>query len=268
MYSIGPSSYGDLKGVDQLIATDRMAQQFWSVKVDFDAWMIANGRTGRLSANEGYRPEERCYYLWDNRTALGIVVAPPLTSRHFKFPNAIDFGITEPMGMNRALSPDEFSKLHEIVQNRGGTWTGVKFGEPWHHEMATRAEVYPPYPNARAIAENQEEEDMTPEQDARQRNIESLLVQIRDEKITQLYDRMVKTPPETASAVWKYGIPDTKGTKTTEARKLMAYIDSGKAAANLDKIADAVAAAITTPEVLAAIKAGISDDQEKGQTNG
>jgi hypothetical protein len=153
MYSIGPSSYPDLRGIDQVIATDRMAQQYWSVKVDFDAWMAKKGRTGRLSPNEGYRSKDRCMYLWDNRFALGIVVAPPLTSRHYKNPNAIDFGVTEPMGMNRALSPDEFTKLHELVENRGGTWTGVNFGEQWHHEMATRPEVLPPYPNARALAE-------------------------------------------------------------------------------------------------------------------
>lgn len=153
MFSIGPSSYQDLRGVDQLIATERMALQFWSVKVDFDAWMAKRGRTGRLSANEGFRPKERCLFLWNNRFALGIVVAPPLTSRHYKNPNAIDFGITEPMGMNRALAPDEFAELHRLVELRGGTHTGRNFGEEWHHEMATRPEVLPPYPNARALAE-------------------------------------------------------------------------------------------------------------------
>jgi hypothetical protein len=153
MFSIGPSSYQDLRGVDQLISTARMALQFWSVKVDFDAWMASKGRTGRLSANEGYRPKERCLYLWAHRSALGIVVAPPLTSRHYRNPNAIDFGVTEHDGLNRALAPDEFAELHEIVELRGGTHTGRNFGEEWHHEMATRPEVLPPYPNARALAE-------------------------------------------------------------------------------------------------------------------
>jgi hypothetical protein len=153
MYGIGPSSYPDLKGVEQVIQTERMAAQFWSVKVDFDAWMFSLGRTGRLSANEGFRSEERCIDLWNRRAELGIVVAPPLTSRHYRKPNAIDFGITEADGSNRALADDEFLMLHRLVELRGGTWTGVLFGEKWHHEMATVLEQLLPYPDARARAE-------------------------------------------------------------------------------------------------------------------
>lgn len=149
-YSVGKSSYGDLGGVEQYVSTARIALQVLSVIADFNAWMVSKGRTGRLSVNEAERSRPRQSYLWANRFVLGVVVAPPFTSRHDEVlhGNALDFGITEADGSNRALnSTDEFPKLHELVEKRGGTWTGVNFGEPWHHEMATRTEQLAPYPH-------------------------------------------------------------------------------------------------------------------------
>lgn len=148
-YSVGPSSYGDLRKVEQFVSTARIALQVLSVIADFNAWQKARGAVGSLSVNEGMRSRARQTYLWLNRFILAIVVALPFTSRHDEVlhGNAIDFGITMPDGSNRALTATEFSKLHELVEARGGTWTGRNFGEPWHHEMATRTEMLAPYPH-------------------------------------------------------------------------------------------------------------------------
>lgn len=152
-YSVGKSSYGDLRGVEQFVSTARVAQQMLSIKVDFDAWQQARGAVGRLSYNEAMRSRPRQSYLWANRFVLGVVVARPFTSPHDEVlhGNAFDGGITMPDGSNRALTPLEFAKLHELVELRGGTHTGRNFGEEWHHEMATRAEKLPPYPNAQEL---------------------------------------------------------------------------------------------------------------------
>jgi len=149
-FSVGPSSYGDLRGVEQFVATARIALQVLSVIADFNAWQKDRGATGALSVNEGMRSRARQSYLWAVRFILAIVVAPPFTSRHdeVRHGNAIDFGITMPDGTNRALTATEFAKLHALVEARGGTWTGANFGEPWHHEMATRTEQLAPYPDA------------------------------------------------------------------------------------------------------------------------
>jgi hypothetical protein len=148
-FSVGKSSYGDLRGVEQYVMSARIALQVLSVIVDFNAWQKARGAVGSLSVNEGMRSRARQTYLWVHRFILAVVVALPFTSRHDEVlhGNAIDFGITMPDGSNRALTAVEFAKLHALVEARGGTWTGSNFGEPWHHEMATRAERLPPYPN-------------------------------------------------------------------------------------------------------------------------
>lgn len=153
-YSVGLSSYPDLRGVEQFTATERIALQFISMCIDFDQMKANEGSGDRLSANEAKRPAERCYYLWNNRAALGIVVAPPLTSRHYVYGNAIDVGVTMANGQNRALTAAEFDWMHTQAERRGFTWTGVNFGEPWHIEGGTRAEILPPYPNARALRDN------------------------------------------------------------------------------------------------------------------
>lgn len=152
-FSVGPSSYGDLRRVRQFVASARMALQVLSVIVDFNNWQKARGATGKLSVNEGMRSRARQTYLWINRFILGVIVAMPFTSRHDEVlrGNAVDFGITMPDGSNRALTATEFAKLHALVEARGGTWTGGNFGEPWHHEMATRTERLAPYPDAVAL---------------------------------------------------------------------------------------------------------------------
>ncbi|PYY60019.1 hypothetical protein DEJ17_06515 [Curtobacterium sp. MCSS17_011] len=153
-FSVRKSSFGDLRGVEQYVMSERIALQVLSTIIDFNAYLRSKGRSGTLSVNEGMRSRPRQSYLWNNRAALGVVVAPPFTSRHDEVlhGNAIDFGITMPDGSNRALYDDEFARLHQIVEGRGGTWPdwAKTAPEPWHHEYATRTEAVPPYPDARA----------------------------------------------------------------------------------------------------------------------
>ncbi|PZE89933.1 hypothetical protein [Curtobacterium sp. MCBD17_008] len=157
-FSVGKSSYGDLRGVEQFVMSARIALQVLSVIADFNAWQRDRGAVGFLSVNEGMRSRARQSWLWAMRFILGVVVAIPFTSRHDEVlhGNAIDFGITMPGGSNRALTAEEFAKLHELVEARGGTWPdwAKTAPEPWHHEMATRAELLPPYPNAAEIVAN------------------------------------------------------------------------------------------------------------------
>lgn len=156
-FSVGKSSYGDLRGVEQFVMSARIALQVLSVIADFNAWQRDRVAVGFLSVNEGMRSRARQTWLWVNRFVLAIIVAPPYTSLHDEVLRgyAIDFGITMPDGSNRALTAVEFDKLHELVEQRGGTWpVWAKGKEPWHHEMATRAELLPPYPNAAEIVAN------------------------------------------------------------------------------------------------------------------
>ena len=154
-FSVGQSSYGDLRGLEQYVMSARIALQVLSVIVDFNAWQKQRGAVGALSVNEGMRSRARQTYLWVHRFILAIVVALPFTSRHDEVlhGNAIDLGITMPDGSNRALTSAEFAKLHELVEARGGTWPAwaKTAPEPWHHEMATRLEQLPPYPNAQEL---------------------------------------------------------------------------------------------------------------------
>lgn len=148
-YSIGPSSYPDLKGQTQYVNSARIAQQFLSLKRDFDAMKIAEGSGDRLSPNEARRTRSRQQALYSAYLRNGYPIAAyPYTSRHDEVVhgNAVDVGVTMPDGTNRALTDAEFDWMHTHAETRGFTWTGRYFNEPWHIEGATRAEVYPPYP--------------------------------------------------------------------------------------------------------------------------
>jgi hypothetical protein len=165
-FSVGKSSYGDLRGIEQYVMSARIALQVLSVIVDFNAWQKQRGAVGALSVNEGMRSRARQTYLWVHRFILAIVVALPFTSRHDEVlhGNAIDFGITMPDQSNRALTAVEFAKLHALVEARGGTWPAwaKTAPEPWHHEMATRTEQLPPYPDAAVLAGTQPPKPTTP----------------------------------------------------------------------------------------------------------
>lgn len=145
-FEIGKSSYGDLKGVTQYVNTKRIADQFKSMARDFAAKFGKDG--DRLTPNEGMRSRPRQQLLYRNYLYYGgAKAAVPYTSRHDEVThgNAIDVGVTRADGSNRALTSEEFDWMHSAAESRGFTWTGRYFGEPWHIEGATRAEVYPPF---------------------------------------------------------------------------------------------------------------------------
>lgn len=146
-FSVGPSSYPDLKGLTQYVNSDRIAAQFLSMCRDYAARFGADG--DRLSANEARRTRPRQQQLYANYLRTGYPkAASPYTSRHDELThgNAIDVGVTMADGRNRALTDDEFAWMHAAAESRGFTWTGRYFNEPWHIEGATRAELVPPYP--------------------------------------------------------------------------------------------------------------------------
>lgn len=151
IYSVGVSSYGDRRGIEQFVTDARVALQVLTIIIKFNAFLRGKNRSGSLSVNEAKRTRPRQSYLWNNRAALGVVVASPFTSPHdeVNHGNAIDFGITMPDGSNRALYDAEWDTLHALVTAHGGDWTGRWFNEKWHHEMATVAEQQAPFPDAR-----------------------------------------------------------------------------------------------------------------------
>lgn len=167
-YSVGPSSYPDLKGQTQYVNSERIAQQFLSMCRDYAVKFGKNG--DRLSANEGRRTKKRCEDLYANYIRNGYPVAAALyLSRHYEAThgNAIDVGVTMVNGQNRALTDAEFAWMHTAAESRGFTWTGRNFNEPWHIEGATRREVFPPYPgitvaNAVPSATNRPQPAKTP----------------------------------------------------------------------------------------------------------
>lgn len=148
-YSIGRSSYGDLAGVTQYVNAERIAKQFLSMAHDYKLKFGANG--DRLTPNEGMRSRPRQQLLYRNYLTYGYpVAATPFSSRHDEVThgNAIDVGVTQANGTNRALTAEEFAWMHDQAEKRGFTWTGRYFNEPWHIEGATRAEVKAPYSDA------------------------------------------------------------------------------------------------------------------------
>jgi hypothetical protein len=151
-YSVGPSSYGDLRGVEQFTNSERIALQFFSLKRDFDALPSSVASGVQLTVNEAKRSRPRQSQLYADYVRTGYPVAAyPFTSRHDEVAhgNALDVGVTMPDGSNRALTDAEFAWMHRECELRGFTWTGRNFGEPWHIEGATKAEQKAPYPNAR-----------------------------------------------------------------------------------------------------------------------
>lgn len=145
MYSVGKSSYPDLKGVTQYVATAEIAAQVASLCYEFDT-QVANGND-RLTVNEGIRSRARQDYLYGlYLSGRGALAAYPYTSTHdHTRGSALDFGITMPNGQNRALTTAEFAWLHARAPLRGIRWTGANFSrvEPWHHNGGYPATLPP-----------------------------------------------------------------------------------------------------------------------------
>ncbi len=145
-YPVGKSSYPDLKGQTQYVASLEVARQVASLCYEFDTQVAKNG--DRLTVNEGIRSRERQNYLYYTvyLKENGALAAYPYTSTHDSTRgSALDFGITDRNGNNRALSPAEFDWLHGRAPRRGIAWTGANFirVEPWHHNGGYAASVAP-----------------------------------------------------------------------------------------------------------------------------
>lgn len=135
-YSVGKSSYPDLRGQTQYVASAEVAAQVASLCYEFDTQVAKGG--DRLTVNEGIRSRARQDYLYYTvyLKEHGALAAYPYTSTHDATRgSALDFGITRPDGSNRALTSAEFDWLHTRAPQRGIRWTGATFSrvEPWHH---------------------------------------------------------------------------------------------------------------------------------------
>lgn len=146
-FSVGKSSYPDLYGVEQFVASASVAAQVASLCYEFDTQVAKDG--DRLTVNEGIRSRERQDYLYDLYLHHGgALAANPYTSTHdHTRGSALDFGITSKSGVNRALTQPEFDWLHARAPLRGIRWTGAGFArvEQWHHNGGY-AETIPPIP--------------------------------------------------------------------------------------------------------------------------
>lgn len=151
-YSVGKSSYGDLKGVEQFVATQDIADQVSSLCYEFDTQVAKNG--DRLTVNEGIRSIGRQILLYNQYLHHGGALAakvypgppPEGTSTHDPSRgSALDFGITDKDGNNRALTDAEFAWLHANGTRRGIQWTGAYFSrvEQWHHNGGYAASLPP-----------------------------------------------------------------------------------------------------------------------------
>lgn len=145
-YSVGKSSYPDLKGIEQFVASLDVARQVASLCYEFDTQVAKNG--DRLTVNEGIRSRARQDYLYYTvyLKEHGALAAYPYTSTHDETRgSALDFGITDRNGNNRALTQAEFDWLHARAPKRGIAWTGANFirVEQWHHNGGYPATVAP-----------------------------------------------------------------------------------------------------------------------------
>lgn len=152
-YSVGKSSFGELAGVVQEVATAEISNQVASLCYEFDTQVAQNG--DRLTVNEGIRSRPRQKMLRDawetyqrDRHPWAALAAVIYTSTHDQSRgSALDFGITRKDGSNRALTQAEFDWVHANGVRRGIRWTGAGFRpvEQWHHNGGYPATV-PPIP--------------------------------------------------------------------------------------------------------------------------
>jgi hypothetical protein len=155
-YPIGKSSYGELKGVMQYVTVKVAADQFNTLAMEWDAEQT-NG--DRLTPNEGTRSRARQTMLWNrwdtfrrNGTPFANLAAYPFTSIHDELLHglAVDVGITDKNGNNRAPTPSEFQRIYQLAARRGIVHTGGSFSPPeqWHMQAGFNATV-PPLPSPR-----------------------------------------------------------------------------------------------------------------------
>jgi hypothetical protein len=143
-HSVGKSSYGDLRGVEQFVSTPIVALQIASLCYEFDTQFPgARTRGDRLTVNEGIRSKARMRLLrsaWETFLRYGTPWAALAAALYFsthreEIGTAVDFGITQKDGSNRAMTAAEAAWVHGHGVPRGILHTGGSFNPPesWHH---------------------------------------------------------------------------------------------------------------------------------------
>jgi hypothetical protein len=153
-HSVGRSSYGDLAGVEQFVSRQDVAAQVASLAFEFDSQLPgAHERGDRLTVNEGIRSRRRMEllraawekYLRDGTPFAALAAALYFSTHREEIGTALDFGITQEDGTNRAMTPAEAAWVHEHGVRRGIVWTGRTFKpqESWHHNGGYPASIPP-----------------------------------------------------------------------------------------------------------------------------
>lgn len=143
-HSVGKSSYGDLNGIVQFVASLIVAAQVASLCFEFDTeFPGARTRGDRLTVNEGIRSKRRMEILraaWETYQRYGtpwaaLAAKLYLSTHRQEIGTALDFGITQKDGSNRAMTAAEAQWVHDNGPRRGIVWTGRLFNpqESWHH---------------------------------------------------------------------------------------------------------------------------------------
>ena len=169
LYPVGISSYGEHRGKMQHVTSANDAAQVRALIAE-SRGVFANGAV--LSMNEGVRSRTdqaaklAAWRRYQNGGPWAPLAASPLyTSTHDEAKgSALDFGVTNADGSNRALTMSEHAWVVSRGALRGIRWTGQSFRptpESWHFNAG-----YPvTLPASSGATPFPEEDDLTPEQD-------------------------------------------------------------------------------------------------------
>jgi hypothetical protein len=139
LYSVGRSSFGELRGVEQFVTDRNVAAQVNSLIAE-SRDVFAGGAV--LSVNEAVRSrrsqevKRAAWNAYQRGGPWAPLAAVLYTSTHDESKgSALDFGVTNANGSNRALTMSEHSWLVTRGAQRGIRWTGKDFRptpESWH----------------------------------------------------------------------------------------------------------------------------------------
>lgn len=140
LYPVRKSSYGVLAGTTQYVTSAAAAAHVNSL-IDESRGVLTGGAC--LSVNEGVRSRARQKDLrddWEDYRYRGgawaALAAVLYTSSHDESKgDAVDFGVTNADGTNRALTMSEHAWVVSRGRKRGLVWTGKDFRptpESWH----------------------------------------------------------------------------------------------------------------------------------------
>jgi hypothetical protein len=153
LFAVGKSSYGELAGITQYVTNAEVAAQVNSL-IEESRGVFAGGAF--LSVNEGNRSKARQRYLrskWEAYRAGGpwaaLAAALYFSTHDESRGNALDFGVTNRDGSNRALTMSEHAWLVARGKLRGIVWTGgdptfMSPPESWHFNGYPQRATIPP----------------------------------------------------------------------------------------------------------------------------